>query len=219
MEGGTPPPGDMELNNSNEDEARSLLQKLYSLQCSPELIGTISQLITDYKKNPEDLEHLIHHLEALVKEFGSRSEKVEEVKKVKDTAESRGHTEGTSSGGLFSGSFGGSKRSVKVYPIVTSDTCGADTDVLHKLKKHYLELIRTGPADCDVVLIFCVVLSRAGSDVANAMRRIPDAAAEKPVVLVVLHHKRKDDLPEDGFDWSFQVQEHQVSRGDAVPRK
>ncbi|KAI9999678.1 hypothetical protein NQD34_018402 [Periophthalmus magnuspinnatus] len=168
----------MESNSSNEATANDakaleLMKELKHLQTSSELIETLNQLITDYKKHPEDMPHLIRHLEAL-KEFA-----------------------------LKTGCFCGSKPkqcSVKrvCNIIVTSETYGANADVIQTLRTHNLELIHRIEG-YDVVLIFCVVNSRVGSDVEDAMGRIPEDA---PVVLVVMHHKVKDDFLIDGPQWS-----------------
>lgn len=65
-----------------------------------------------------------------------------------------------------------------------------------------VELIRTECCyGCDVVLLFCAVISRAGSDVEEAMMRISDADKPKDVILVLMYHTRGD-FPTDTVQWS-----------------
>ncbi|XP_076866894.1 uncharacterized protein LOC143518341, partial [Brachyhypopomus gauderio] len=42
--------------------------------------------------------------------------------------------------------------------------------------------------ECDVILLFCPIVSRAGTDIEAALKILTDAAISKPAVLVVLHH-------------------------------
>uniref|UniRef100_A0A674DBR6 Uncharacterized protein n=1 Tax=Salmo trutta TaxID=8032 RepID=A0A674DBR6_SALTR len=41
------------------------------------------------------------------------------------------------------------------------------------------------PEQCDVIMAFCPIVSRAGTDIEAALQQIPDG---KDVILVVLHH-------------------------------
>ncbi|KAG9281976.1 hypothetical protein AMEX_G561 [Astyanax mexicanus] len=43
-------------------------------------------------------------------------------------------------------------------------------------------------AECDVILCFCPVVSRAGTDIEAALNKLDNESGNKPVVLVVLIH-------------------------------
>uniref|UniRef100_A0A8C8HSB8 Uncharacterized protein n=1 Tax=Oncorhynchus tshawytscha TaxID=74940 RepID=A0A8C8HSB8_ONCTS len=60
--------------------------------------------------------------------------------------------------------------------------------------------------ECDVILAFCPIVSRAGTDIEAALEQIP---AGKPVILVVLHHT---------FDPDYTVPDSSrlVTRGDEI---
>uniref|UniRef100_A0AAR2KY85 Uncharacterized protein n=1 Tax=Pygocentrus nattereri TaxID=42514 RepID=A0AAR2KY85_PYGNA len=56
--------------------------------------------------------------------------------------------------------------------------------------------------ECDVIMGFCPVVSRAGTDIEVALKKIQDLSDTKPVALVVLHHT---------FDPEFMVPDSSVS--------
>lgn len=91
---------------------------------------------------------------------------------------------------------------VKVYEVVTGETYGAHEEILKKVKRPDLELIPAGPEDCDMVLVFCVVNSRLGSDVKEAVTTLPEATRNNPVVLLVMIHTRNEDYATDETEWS-----------------
>lgn len=80
------------------------------------------------------------------------------------------------------------KPKVKVFSVVAAETFGAHKQILSKVDAE----VCSSPAHCDVVVVFCPVTSRVGSDVDDAMREIPERARGKTVILVVMHHSRKD---------------------------
>ncbi|XP_029981780.1 uncharacterized protein LOC115413174 isoform X2 [Sphaeramia orbicularis] len=98
----------------------------------------------------------------------------------------------------------GTCSEVKVYTVVTGKTHGADRDILEQvtsLQSLKVDMV-SNPQDCDVVVIFCPIVSRVGSDVEAAMRRIPECLGQKPVILVLMHHLRKEDNSIEETDWS-----------------
>ncbi|XP_077076367.1 uncharacterized protein LOC143729160 [Siphateles boraxobius] len=70
---------------------------------------------------------------------------------------------------------------VKVFPIICGQTLGADREIMARLKGV------TGSElwDCQLILVFCPVASRAGTDIEDALRKIP---GDKPAVLVMMYH-------------------------------
>ncbi|XP_020496754.2 uncharacterized protein [Labrus bergylta] len=91
---------------------------------------------------------------------------------------------------------------VKVFSMVTGRTCGADDVILEQVKKgwHLTNVeTATDQQDCDIIILFCPITSRVGTDVDAAMRKI---SGDKPVVLVVMHHTRDADYSVDKKKWS-----------------
>ncbi|KAL7838638.1 hypothetical protein AOLI_G00270420 [Acnodon oligacanthus] len=78
---------------------------------------------------------------------------------------------------------------VKYSTIVTGETKNAHEDLIRNLHKHRPNLQKVSSLDeCDVILVFCPVVSRAGTDIEAALKKLNDKSATKPAVLVVLHH-------------------------------
>ncbi|KAA0708404.1 hypothetical protein E1301_Tti005646 [Triplophysa tibetana] len=71
--------------------------------------------------------------------------------------------------------------SVKVHSVVCGRTFGADQQILYQLKGIKL----TDMTDCQLILVFCPVASRVGTDIEEALKGIP---GNKPTVLIVMHH-------------------------------
>nr|XP_055041547.1 uncharacterized protein si:ch211-245h14.1 isoform X2 [Misgurnus anguillicaudatus] len=71
--------------------------------------------------------------------------------------------------------------SVKVHSLVCGQTLGADQQILAMLQRVTL----TDIAECQLILLFCPVVSRAGTDIEEALRKLP---GDKATVLVVMHH-------------------------------
>ncbi|XP_038819115.1 uncharacterized protein LOC120019754 isoform X2 [Salvelinus namaycush] len=73
----------------------------------------------------------------------------------------------------------------KFFTVVTGNTLGSHKELIHRLaaKRHLTEVMSL--EESDVILAFCPIVSRAGTDVEAALQQIP---AGKPVILVVLHH-------------------------------
>ncbi|XP_067098474.1 uncharacterized protein [Osmerus mordax] len=70
------------------------------------------------------------------------------------------------------------------YTLVAGDTTGCHVEMNRNLTSRGLTEVMS-PADCDVIMAYCPVVSRLGTDLEAAMEIIP---AGKPVILVVLHH-------------------------------
>ncbi|XP_061580276.1 uncharacterized protein LOC133446282 [Cololabis saira] len=91
-----------------------------------------------------------------------------------------------------------SKASVKVYKVTTGETFGADEDLLRQMTDG-LHVNFTSPEESDVIIVFCPISSRVGSDVEAAMREVSD---DKKIILVVMHHTRDVDYSTGGRRWS-----------------
>ncbi|XP_048063405.1 uncharacterized protein si:ch211-245h14.1 isoform X1 [Megalobrama amblycephala] len=100
-------------------------------------------------------------------------------------------TEGTSSRGKFPSPSQTDLKSptitthfepsVRVHPFTCGRTLGVDMQILKQLKG----VTESGLWDCQLILVFCPVVSRSGTDIEEALRKIP---ADKPAVLVTMHH-------------------------------
>ena len=67
-----------------------------------------------------------------------------------------------------------SAQTVKVHSVSTGRTCGADGEILEKVKNmKWTQVKITGCQECDIIIVFCPITSRVGSDVPAAMRKIP----------------------------------------------
>ncbi|XP_058611264.1 uncharacterized protein si:ch211-245h14.1 isoform X2 [Onychostoma macrolepis] len=71
--------------------------------------------------------------------------------------------------------------SVRVHPFVCGRTLGTDKQILAQLKG----VKESDLWDCQLILAFSPVTSRAGTDTEEALKKIP---ADKPAVLVTMHH-------------------------------
>ncbi|CDQ73853.1 unnamed protein product [Oncorhynchus mykiss] len=73
----------------------------------------------------------------------------------------------------------------KFFSILTGNTLGSHEKLINRLasKRHLTEVMSL--EESDVILAFCPIVSRAGTDIEAALQQIP---AGKPVILVVLHH-------------------------------
>ncbi|KAK7151021.1 hypothetical protein R3I93_012079 [Phoxinus phoxinus] len=70
---------------------------------------------------------------------------------------------------------------VKVHPLICGQTLGADREIFALLKGVSMSELW----DCQFILAFCPIVSRAGTDIEDALRKIP---ADKPAVLVLMYH-------------------------------
>ncbi|XP_036964588.1 uncharacterized protein LOC119025285 isoform X2 [Acanthopagrus latus] len=101
--------------------------------------------------------------------------------------------------------FWSKAQTVKVHSVSTGRTCGADDEILEKVKNmRWTQVKITDYQECDIIIVFCPITSRVGSDVSAAMREIP--AGDKPVILVLMHHTRDVDFSTDVKKWSGTYQ-------------
>ncbi|XP_030626389.1 uncharacterized protein LOC115809057 [Chanos chanos] len=71
-------------------------------------------------------------------------------------------------------------NSVKVHIHVYGETLGAHKAVLARLP-----IQESSREDCRLILVFCPVVSRVGTDIEVALKDVP---ANKGVILIVMHH-------------------------------
>ncbi|TDH06473.1 hypothetical protein EPR50_G00113650 [Perca flavescens] len=62
------------------------------------------------------------------------------------------------------------KATVKVFLVVTGQTFGADQVLLEQVKRSTAVETTRNLQECDVIIVFCPITSRVGSDVEAAMR-------------------------------------------------
>ncbi|XP_067274008.1 uncharacterized protein si:ch211-245h14.1 [Pseudorasbora parva] len=70
---------------------------------------------------------------------------------------------------------------VRVHPFICGRTLGVDKQILAQLKG----ATESELWDCQLILIFCPVVSRSGTDTEDALKRV---SVDKPAVLVMMHH-------------------------------
>lgn len=85
---------------------------------------------------------------------------------------------------------------IKYKMVVSGNTLDRHLDVMEKLKgdvRSSLNLQETQQdEDSQVIIVFCPIVSRAGTDVETALQ---DVSVTKPVILVMMHHSRKAQTP------------------------
>ncbi|XP_018518535.1 uncharacterized protein LOC108891278 [Lates calcarifer] len=176
----------------SEDQVNldEVLQELRGL-IPDQLYSSAERLVNDMKKIPENSEHLVdlvghmkEHLKSLKEHF--------KPQKSNKAAKSPS-------------SYSCCTYKVKLYSVVTGKTFGADDVILEQVKNKRwtatLMEVTTDPQDCYVIIVFCPITSRVGSDVEAAMRREEVSQSQKPVILVMMHHTREVDYSPDGRKW------------------
>ncbi|XP_007572487.1 uncharacterized protein LOC103152091 [Poecilia formosa] len=98
-----------------------------------------------------------------------------------------------------------SLRRVKVFYKCSGETFRGDDQVKEQLmmdrwKTHHVQ--ETNLEDSDVVIVFCPITSRVGSDVESCMRDETVSSLKKPIILVLMHHTRDFDYSTAGTIWS-----------------
>nr|XP_023649105.1 uncharacterized protein LOC111834252 [Paramormyrops kingsleyae] len=75
-----------------------------------------------------------------------------------------------------------SNPSVKAHTVIAGETFNTHETFIQKLK---LQIELCSAESSSVILVFCPVVSRIGTDMEVSMTRVPD---NKPVILVFMHH-------------------------------
>ncbi|XP_029966990.1 uncharacterized protein LOC115402638 isoform X2 [Salarias fasciatus] len=90
---------------------------------------------------------------------------------------------------------------VTLSSVVTGQTFGAHQVIINQLKIKQLRVTELTPKNqhqCQSIILFCPITSRAGSDVEAAMRTPAVAATDKRIFLVLLYHTRDVDYSTAG---------------------
>nr|XP_029486562.1 uncharacterized protein LOC115107307 isoform X1 [Oncorhynchus nerka] len=74
-------------------------------------------------------------------------------------------------------------RLMKYYTITTDNSMDSHIQFMQQLGGGFTEVM--SPEQSDVIMAFCPIVSRAGTDIEAALQQIPEG---KDVILVVLHH-------------------------------
>ncbi|MCI4394617.1 hypothetical protein PGIGA_G00170820 [Pangasianodon gigas] len=84
---------------------------------------------------------------------------------------------------------------LKHFTPTTENTFGCDVDIEMKLQELIPGLQKVQKVEeCDFILVFCPVVSRAGTDIEAAVKKLSTLPGNKPAVLVVLHHTFNPEL-------------------------
>ncbi|XP_050923257.1 uncharacterized protein LOC108888572 isoform X19 [Lates calcarifer] len=184
--------------NMKPEELTARLQELQGL-IPEDCMKAAERLVKDYDtKIPGDSEHLSQFFTCL-KDFMESNQKSDKGKKHKRThlEKSGKPNQQVKNRALWY------PVTVKVFCEVTGQTFGAHETILQQVKKKGLTStqvkITTDLQKCDVIIVFCPIVSRAGSDVKAATRNI---SGSKPIILVLMHHTRKPDHSTGGKMWS-----------------
>ncbi|GAA6077778.1 uncharacterized protein LOC113640196, partial [Tachysurus ichikawai] len=77
----------------------------------------------------------------------------------------------------------------KYFLLQTGVTFNSHVNFIAQLKQKIPSLQKVNKVEeCDFVLVFCPVVSRAGTDIESAEKKLDATSATKPAVLVVFHH-------------------------------
>ncbi|XP_066509340.1 uncharacterized protein [Hoplias malabaricus] len=80
-------------------------------------------------------------------------------------------------------------KTLKYFTVVAGNTLNSDVEFKKRLQEEVPcleEVFRE--RECDLILLFCPVVSRAGTDIDAALVKLCDVSESKPVVVVVLYH-------------------------------
>ncbi|XP_027877786.1 uncharacterized protein LOC114147522 isoform X2 [Xiphophorus couchianus] len=94
---------------------------------------------------------------------------------------------------------------VKVFYMCSGETFRGDDQVKEQLmmdKRRTLHVQETNLKDSDIVIVFCPITSRVGSDVESSMRDKTVSSLNKPIILVLMHHTRDLEYSTAGTIWS-----------------
>lgn len=77
----------------------------------------------------------------------------------------------------------------KYYVIQSGNLCGAHHGIIKSLCKFLPSLTEVKKVDeCDVILFFCPIVSRAGTDIDAGLHRLNACSGSKQTIFMVLHH-------------------------------
>ncbi|KAG9281945.1 hypothetical protein AMEX_G525 [Astyanax mexicanus] len=77
---------------------------------------------------------------------------------------------------------------IKYFIVLAGNTLNCHVKILECLsEKRNLRKV-SNAQDCHVILVFCPIVSRAGTDIESALKKLNEESDTKPAVLMVLHH-------------------------------
>ncbi|XP_062406493.1 uncharacterized protein LOC134097593 isoform X2 [Sardina pilchardus] len=79
----------------------------------------------------------------------------------------------------------GTVPTIKVFTILTGNTLGSHESFRNRLSTRMMLVEKPSAEDCDVILAYCPIVSRVGTDIEAALSVIPNC---RPAVLMVFHH-------------------------------
>ncbi|XP_018551696.1 uncharacterized protein si:ch211-245h14.1 isoform X1 [Lates calcarifer] len=84
-------------------------------------------------------------------------------------------------------------QEVKYKMVITGKTFGAHEQLMVQVKSHFRDRaqLTQSSEDHHIVIVFCPITSRVGTDVEAAMADESVSTTEKPVILVLMHHSHE----------------------------
>ncbi|XP_053341167.1 uncharacterized protein LOC128512063 isoform X2 [Clarias gariepinus] len=80
------------------------------------------------------------------------------------------------------------KPTLKYFILLTGRTLNTHETLMGQLEYEIPQLQQVSTVDeCDFILAFCPIVSRAGTDIEAGLKKLHQESADKPAVLVVLH--------------------------------
>ncbi|KAM9440328.1 uncharacterized protein Hap1MRO34_025592 isoform 3-T3 [Clarias gariepinus] len=77
----------------------------------------------------------------------------------------------------------------RFFVLLSGNTLNVHKAIIDHLTRQTSDLQEVSTVDdCDFILVFCPVVSRAGTDIEAAVQKLHSSSGTKPAVLVVLHH-------------------------------
>ncbi|XP_053341356.1 uncharacterized protein LOC128512211 isoform X3 [Clarias gariepinus] len=77
----------------------------------------------------------------------------------------------------------------RFFVLLSGNTLNVHKAIIDHLTRQTSDLQNVSTVDdCDFILVFCPVVSRAGTDIEAAVQKLHSSSGTKPAVLVVLHH-------------------------------
>ncbi|CAG5958612.1 unnamed protein product, partial [Menidia menidia] len=105
------------------------------------------------------------------------------------------------------------KKTVTFSRVSHGASFGADQQLLVQLNEFSkFHLKEADLNDCQIIFVFCIINTRIESDVKAAMEQIPESAGDKPVILVLMHHKRDIDFTTTNYqrEWKEKYERVQL---------
>ncbi|KAL7838590.1 hypothetical protein AOLI_G00269940 [Acnodon oligacanthus] len=86
------------------------------------------------------------------------------------------------------------KKQLKYITIISGKTLNSHKDFKRRLQNKVSGLLEVSEEEkYDMILLFCPIVSRAGTDIGAALEKLHNIPGSLPVILVVLHHTLEAD--------------------------